>query len=86
MSKVTSIRRVDPQGRVDVLVLRLIEESMKMLVEPRSKELWKALQPHVQKIAKRQVRKLGVSRRPLTPEELQVIENCLNPRRLKCTG
>lgn len=86
MAKVTPIRSVNPQGRVDVLVSRLIEESLQMLVRPRSPELWGVLKPHVQAIAKRQVRKLGVTRRPLTPEELQLIERVLNPRGLKCTA
>lgn len=90
MSKVTPIRKSgdggDPRGRVDVLVAGIVEESCRMLIQPRSQELWEVLKPFVSVAAKKQLRKLGVPHKPLSEADLALIESILNPRRLKCTG
>lgn len=87
MQKVTPIRKpIDPRGRVDVLLCGLVEASVKLLVRPRSEALWDVLRPHVQVVAKKQIRRLGITQRPLTAEELELIERYLSPRRMKCTA
>lgn len=86
MKRVTPIRE-NATGRLDVLVSRLAEETFRLIMEPRSKELWNVFQPHVQAAVAKQVRRLGVSRRPFTAAELKLIEEVLSPtRRFKCTA
>lgn len=77
----------NPKGRVDLLLSGLVEESVKLLVAPRSQELWNVLKPYVSQAAAKQIRKLGVSKRVLSPEELGTLQKLLSPERsFPCTG
>lgn len=75
------VKMPDPKGRLDIALARVIEESMRLLVQPRSQQLWNALQPHVTQIVAQQVRKLGISREPLPEDQLRMIEQVVMPRR-----
>jgi len=68
----------NPKGRVDVLLSGIVERSVKLLVQPRSPQLWDVLEPYVKDAAAKQIRKLAVSRRALSPEELQLVQQLLS--------
>ena len=67
----------DPRGRVDVLLSGIVERSVKLLVQPRSPELWDVLSPYVKDAAAKQIRKLGVSKRALSAQELEIVQRLL---------
>lgn len=68
----------NPKGRVDLLLSGLVERSVKLLIEPRSKELWGVIAPYVKSAASKQISKLGISKKPLTPDELQLVQRLLS--------
>lgn len=73
---------VNPAGRLDVLLLRLAEETTRKILEPAAARLLKQpvkLWDEVRPILEREVKRLGIPARPVTIQDVMKLKA---PRRL----